>query len=466
MTISLLPQYLVNGILAGMIYAVFTSGYSLIFATSRFMHIANGGILSLCGMLTWYCAVSKGMPIAAAILIGMAAALLTGVFIELCIYRHLRANGLPFLLTMIVSLGCMTVIQSLLALLLGNNMKYFPSSAMLPTLFIGSVAIPGWQLVCFGISGLLLIAMLLILNHTRIGSEIQAVASNSEMARLIGYGGIVSMAQAGVFGIGAYCVAILTLHGVNFWLAILPAIALCVLANILMTLPSVRAGGLYFMVVSFGFCKLMNAVFSNWTAVTGGSYGLSGIPKATVFGHSVTGGVQQMILVWVILLVCFYTTNRLMRSPYGELVEAMRQDETALEALGKSPFRIKVVNSSISGVFCAIAAALYIQYIGYADPVNFNQDASFTLTIYVFLGGAATMLGSIAGPVFMLLIPRLIAFLPIPAAMTGAIEQLIYGLLLVVFMMFRPEGLVKKKSGHAAMSLSQWFRQTLCRNRQ
>ena len=63
MTISLLPQYLVNGILAGMIYAVFTSGYSLIFATSRFMHIANGGILSLCGMLTWYCAVSRGCPL-------------------------------------------------------------------------------------------------------------------------------------------------------------------------------------------------------------------------------------------------------------------------------------------------------------------------------------------------------------------------------------------------------------------
>ena len=101
---------------------------------------------------------------------------------------------------------------------------------------------------------------------------------------LIGYGGIVSMAQAGVFGIGAYCVAILTLHGVNFWLAILPAIALCVLANILMTLPSVRAGGLYFMVVSFGFCKLMNAVFSNWTSVTGGSYG--GFMANWMVGHT------------------------------------------------------------------------------------------------------------------------------------------------------------------------------------
>lgn len=280
---------------------------------------------------------------------------------------------------------------------------------------------------------------------------------------LIGYGGIMSMAQAGVFGIGAYCVAVLTLHGVNFWLAILPAVLLCVLANILMTLPSVRAGGLYFMVVSFGFCKLMNAVFSNWTSVTGGSYGLSGVPKATVLGHAVNGGVGQMVMVWVILVVCFYVTNRLMCSPYGELVEAMRQDSTALEALGKSPFRIKVINASVSGVFCAIAAALYIQYIGYADPVNFNQDASFTLTIYVFLGGAATMLGSIAGPVFILLIPRLIAFLPIPAAMTGAMEQLIYGLLLVTFMMFKPDGLVKKQSGHAAISVSEWLEKTLFR---
>lgn len=282
---------------------------------------------------------------------------------------------------------------------------------------------------------------------------------------LIGYGGIVSMAQAGVFGIGAYCVALLTLHGVNFWLAILPAIVLCILANILMTLPSVRAGGLYFMVVSFGFCKLMSAVFNNWTSVTGGSYGLSGIPKATLFGHSISGGVQQMLLVWAVLAVCFYVTSRLMRSPYGQLVEAMRQDPTALESLGKSPFRIKVINAAISSVFCAIAAALYIQYIGYADPVNFDQDASFTLTIYVFLGGAATMLGSIAGPVFMLLIPRLIALLPIPATMTGAVEQLIYGLLLVIFMMFRPEGLVRKHSGHHMSSLSQRLRRVLPRSR-
>lgn len=275
---------------------------------------------------------------------------------------------------------------------------------------------------------------------------------------LIGYGGIVSMAQAGVFGIGVYTVAIITLHGGNFWLALIPAIVLCVLANILMTLPSVRAGGLYFMVVSFGFCKLMSAIFNNWTSVTGGSYGLSGIPRAKIFGHTVSNGLEQMILVWVILAVCFYLTNRLMNSPYGELVEAMRQEPTALESLGKSPFNVKVINAAISGIFCAVAAALYIQYIGYADPVNFDQDASFTLTIYVFLGGVATMMGSIAGPVFMLLIPRLIALLPIPAAMTGPIEQLVYGILLVAFMMYRPEGLVKKKNRSSESMSGGWRR--------
>lgn len=90
---------------------------------------------------------------------------------------------------------------------------------------------------------------------------------------------------------------------------------------------------------------------------------------------------------------------------------------------------------------------LYVQYITYIEAANFNQDASFNLTVYVFLGGAATLLGSIAGPVFMLLIPQLISLLPIPPSMTGPLQQLIYGLLLVCFMLFRPDGLVRKGAG-------------------
>lgn len=263
---------------------------------------------------------------------------------------------------------------------------------------------------------------------------------------LIGYGGIVSMSQASVFGIAAYTVALLTLHGVSWWLALLPAVALAILANVLLTLPSLRANGFCYMVITFAFSKFMTTGFSSWE-FTGGSYGLYGIPRASIFGLPITNGLRQMVFVWCILAVCFLVARRLIRSPYGQLVEAVRQEPAAVAAMGKSPLRIKVVNSALSGVFAAIAGGLYVQYITYIEASNFNQDASFNLTVYVFLGGAATLLGSIAGPVFMLLIPQLISLLPIPPAMTGPLQQVIYGLLLVGFMLFRPEGLVRKGGG-------------------
>ena len=249
------------------------------------------------------------------------------------------------------------------------------------------------------------------------------------------------MSQASIFGIAAYTVAILTLHGVNWWLSLLPAILLTILANILLTIPSLRANGFCYMVITFAFSKFMTTGFSSWE-LTGGSYGLYGIPRASIFGISITNGLRQMVFVWCILAVCFLVARRLIRSPYGQLVEAVRQEPAAVAAVGKSPLRIKVVNSAVSGVFAAVAGGLYVQYITYIEAANFNQDASFNLTVYVFLGGAATLLGSIAGPVFMLLIPQLISLLPIPPSMTGPLQQLIYGLLLVCFMLFRPDGLV------------------------
>jgi len=266
---------------------------------------------------------------------------------------------------------------------------------------------------------------------------------------LIGYGGIVSMSQASIFGIGCYTVAILTMAGWNWWLSLIPAIILTVLINVLLTLPSLRASGFAYMVVTFGFAKFMTTGYSSWS-ITGANYGLFGIPRASIFGLSINNGLRQMIFVLCFLIVCFYIANRLIKSPYGQLVEAMRQEPTAVDALGKSTLKIKVINSAVSGVFAAIAGGLYAQYITYIEASNFNQDVSFNLTVYVFLGGAATMMGSIAGPIFMLLIPQLISLLPLPTSMVGPFQQLLYGLLLVGFMMFKPSGLVSKKSPEEA----------------
>jgi len=183
---SLAPQYLINGLLAGVIYATYTTGYSLVLTTSRFMHVCHGGILSVAGLLMWTFAYRLGIPLFPAALMAMASGITVGVLLELLVYRRLRRNNLPFLLTMIVSLGCMTVLQSLLAMIFGTNMKYFGVNIMLPTLWLGPIAIPGWQAIGFVITILLLIGLSVFLKTTRIGSEIQSVAANQEMARLIG----------------------------------------------------------------------------------------------------------------------------------------------------------------------------------------------------------------------------------------------------------------------------------------
>lgn len=218
MLLSLAPQFLINGILAGMVYATYTTGYSLVLTTSRFMHVCHGGILSVSGLMTWYLYTSMGIPLLGAILISIAAGIIVGVFIEIAVYRRLRKMGLPFLLTMIVSLGCMTILQSGLCMIFGGSMKYFSASFALPSIFIGPYALPGWQMVCFIITILLLCLLLLLLNKTRIGSEIQAVAANMEMAKLIGIDldrvHIVTMVLASFLAAWVGVVEVMT-HGIN-----------------------------------------------------------------------------------------------------------------------------------------------------------------------------------------------------------------------------------------------------------
>ena len=119
----LAPQYLINGLLVGIIYATYTTGYSLVLTTSRFMHVCHGGIVAISGLLSWYLTTQCGFPLLLAVLCSIAAGMLTGVVLEIFIYRRLRNRGLPFLLTMIVSLGCMTVIESALAMLFNTTTK-------------------------------------------------------------------------------------------------------------------------------------------------------------------------------------------------------------------------------------------------------------------------------------------------------------------------------------------------------
>jgi branched-chain amino acid transport system permease protein len=153
---------------------------------------------------------------------------------------------------------------------------------------------------------------------------------------LVGIAGIFSVSQAAVFGVGAYIVAYLLMNDiVSFLPAMVIASALCVLLNILVTLPALRVSGDYFVVTSFGIQLLATAVFTNWTAGTGGANGLPGIPPADLFGKTLDDNTQMAELSVTAMVLGCVAFWLIMRAPFGRLLRAIREDELAIAAAAR-----------------------------------------------------------------------------------------------------------------------------------
>jgi branched-chain amino acid transport system permease protein len=264
---------------------------------------------------------------------------------------------------------------------------------------------------------------------------------------LVGIVGIFSVSQAAVFGVGAYVVAhfLMAAEPLSFLPALAIAMVCCVSLNILVTLPSLRVSGDYFVVTSFGIQLLATAVFTNWTAGTGGANGLPGIPPPDVFGYELSSTFQLMALCLCGLLLacgCFWL---IMRAPFGRLLRAIREDELAVAAAGKNVLRAKVSAAALAGAFAGMAGGMYATFLSFIDPSSFDLDSSILLLTMVVVGGARTLAGSIVGPFLLLAMPQALSMLDIPTTIAAAARQLIYGVLLIAFMLFRPQGLLGER---------------------
>jgi branched-chain amino acid transport system permease protein len=264
---------------------------------------------------------------------------------------------------------------------------------------------------------------------------------------LVGIVGIFSVSQAAVFGVGAYVVAhfLMASTPLSFIPSLAIAAACCIALNILVTLPSLRVSGDYFVVTSFGIQLLATAVFTNWATGTGGANGLPGIPPPDVFGIPIETTQQYMLLCTVgsgLGCLCFYL---IMRAPFGRLLRAIREDETAVAASGKNVLRAKVSAAALAGAFAGTAGGFYATCLSFIDPSSFDLDASILLLTMVVVGGARTLAGSIVGPFLLLALPQLLTLVDIPTTIAAAARQLIYGVLLILFMLFRPQGLAGEK---------------------
>ena len=260
---------------------------------------------------------------------------------------------------------------------------------------------------------------------------------------LIGYSGIFSLAHAAIYGIGAYASALAALKlGLGFWGGMVVAASAGALASALVAIPSLRVAGDHYVVAQFGLQVVVLAVFMNWTDLTNGHAGLPGIPPPNLFGWVIDQPLKYVFLAAGFAVATWAICWRLTNSAFGRVLQAIRDDEIAALAMGKNVVLVKIVIACISSALGAMAGSLYAHYITYINPSSFSLHESIFIATLVILGGSERLSGPIVGAFLLLAIPELLKFLAIPDTVAAPMRQIIYGGLLIVFMLVRPEGIL------------------------
>jgi len=265
---------------------------------------------------------------------------------------------------------------------------------------------------------------------------------------LLGYSGLVSMSHGAFFGVGAYAAALTARHlGWPFPLTLLAAVAVTTLLAGGVTFPALRVRGEYLILLTLALQMVLYELMLSWVDLTEGRTGVSAIPRPTLFGRTLVTPAQFLPLIAGCAALVFAIGYRLGESPLGRVLKAMRDDERATLAIGKSVLRYKVLVFSLSGALAAVAAALFAHYQAFVNPFSFTLDRSIFLVALVVLGGTANLVGTIVGAVLFVGLPEVLRFLEARAEIVDAIRDFVFGAVLVAFMRFRPQGLVPERAG-------------------
>ncbi|MBP7946049.1 MAG: branched-chain amino acid ABC transporter permease [Verrucomicrobia bacterium] len=264
---------------------------------------------------------------------------------------------------------------------------------------------------------------------------------------IAGHAGLLALAHAGFYGLGAYTSALLAIHtGAPFWLSVPAGMALAALVSLAVSLPSLRLHEDYFAIATFGFQMILFSVFNNWSEVTGGSMGIAGIPRAKLFGFTIESQLGYVFLAIGLAAFTCVVVRRLTTSPFGRVLRAIREDEPFATSLGKNTLRFKVTAFAVAAALAASAGGLYAHYNSYVDPSSFTVMESILVVSMVVIGGAGSLWGPIVGAFVLVALPEALRFVGLPIGIAANVRQMMYGTLLVAVVMFRPRGLFGKYS--------------------
>jgi branched-chain amino acid transport system permease protein len=263
-----------------------------------------------------------------------------------------------------------------------------------------------------------------------------------------GYTGLINFGVVAFFAIGAYTSALLTLHG--WWLV--PAFVVASILGAIVAYPigllSLRLSDEYLAVVTLGFSEVVRLVIQQEEWLTKGVQGLPGIPR--MFAFMGVGGYADMAIL-AVLVVCNAAVIGLMlhlvRSPYGRLIQAIRDDEVAVEAVGKDPRRLKVQVFMLGAGVAGLAGAFYAHFITYLSPDQFLPLVTFYVWIAMIIGGTGRTTGAVAGSLLLLVFlegSRFARdFVPgVSEVQMASVRLALVGLALILFTLYRPQGMM------------------------
>jgi len=260
---------------------------------------------------------------------------------------------------------------------------------------------------------------------------------------IVGYTGLPALGHAAFSCIGAYTSSLLALNmGLSPWIGLLIGACVAAISGIVIGYPAVRLKGDYLALATFGLGVIIYSIAKNWVSLTRGPMGLPGIPGFSIFGFELSETWTYLLLVMIFVAITIFVMRRIVDSPFGSVLRSIREDEVAAETLGKNTVKHKLLVFVIGAFFAGIAGSLYAHYITFIDPSSFTVMESITILLMVIFGGMGTVSGSVVGAVILVVFPELLRFLGMPSSIAAPMRQMIYGLLLVMLMIKRPQGIM------------------------
>ena len=282
---------------------------------------------------------------------------------------------------------------------------------------------------------------------------------------VVGFAGLLDLGFVGFYAVGAYTYALL-FHwaGWSFWEALPLSGAAAALFGFLLGFPVLRLRGDYLAIVTLGFGEIIRLLLVNLVDVTGGPDGISGIPKPTLFGFELTRTASQegaqtlqqlmgiefntmhMVIFLYLLALCLalvtlWISNRLIRMPIGRAWEALREDEVACRSLGMNPTKIKLSAFTLGAMFAGFGGAFFAARQGIVSPESFSFIESALILAIVVLGGMGSQIGVVVAAILITVLPEL-------AREFSEYRMLIFGLVMILMMVWRPQGLFPMKRYH------------------